>query len=116
MDFSVAGRLEIVVLIAVRISPAAPFATAPIPLMPLHKAETRFLPSPIQLNAKKALTIACIICGIFATNVGMAFTNPMARFLISVSAATTSFGALSLMMPAIWMTIWGMVSIKVGIF
>ena len=116
MVFSAAGILESVVLMELKILPAVVFIAGPIDLIPSFSAVIRFFPSDSQLNAKKALTIACMIFGIFFTNVGMAFTNPMARFLISVSAATTSFGALSLIMPAILMTIWGMVSISVGRF
>ena len=116
MVFSAAGILESVVLMELKILPAVVFIAGPIDLIPSFSAVIRFFPNDSQLNAKKALTIACMIFGIFATNVGMAFTKPMARFLISVNAATMSFGALSLMIPAILMTIWGMVSISVGRF
>ena len=74
-----------------------------------------FFPSDSQLKAVNTDTTASMICGMFDTSVGMACTSPIASLAISSIPAASSLGALSFMMPAMFVTMAGTVSMKTGI-
>ena len=58
--------------------------------------------------------MAWMICGRLATSAGIALISPLPSVMISWTPAISSFGALSLMMPAMSDTMPGMYSIIVG--
>ena len=84
-------------------------ATAPLSArIPFLIAATACLPRLIQLNAENTATIACIIDGIAATRLGIAAIRPCANVNKTCPAVTSSLGALSFIIPAMFVTICGM--------
>ncbi len=111
---SVDGKFFSVLLMAFKTFPAAPFTAPTIAVIPFLNMVIIVLPRSSQLNAMNTDTMASIICGILSTSVGMAFTSPTASWPIRLAAVATSLGALSLMIPAILVTISGTLSISAG--
>ena len=72
------------------------------------------LPRLAQPNAMKASTMAEIIWGMFSMMVGMALIRPPTSVTMTLKPVSSSFGALSLMMPAMLLTISGTCSTRVG--
>ena len=71
-------------------------------------------PRSSQLKAVHTSATACMICGRFATSVGIAWISPCPSVTISCTPAASSFGALSLIMPAMSDTMPGRYVIIVG--
>ena len=85
-------------------------------LMPLPIAVTIVFPRLSQLKAISTETIAWMICGIFCAITGMADIIPPASFPMICTPHDKIFGALSLISPAMFVTIVGTVRTNTGIF
>ena len=104
---SFCGKLCIAPTIALSISAAAEAIAPTIDIMPFLSNVIIYIPELTQLNACKVLTIAWIICGKAAIRSGIAWISPFPRTTINCTPAINSFGALSLMIPAMFMMICG---------
>ena len=72
------------------------------------------LPRLSQLNADHTAMNASKICGRFSRNAGIASIRPFPIVTSNFTPATSSFGALSLITPAILITICGSCASSVG--
>ena len=108
------GRFAIAFFTASNIDVPADCTALTMLVMPFLSIVIMLLPRLIQLNAVNTLTTACIIWGILAINVGIACISPSPSVTIICSPSANNLGALSLINPAIFVTICGTYSISVG--
>ena len=88
--------------------PIAPLIMPTAPSSPLPIPEMATLPRLSHENAIKTSTIAFKICGMLAISVGIALMIPLTKAMIICTPVVSIFGILSLMMPAMLLTIVGM--------